>query len=766
MTIIKNTSYVGTYPFKYLDQELVKSLKRAWIPSFISSSTSIQVEKAPVFIELYADLNNCHINLSTIETNAFQGIIEGLASALKGDSLVAMSRNMRRCYFIDLRLSLINLFNTVLGDHPEWLHDLDWEDIEPLELAESTFDQEKVLYWSGWPIRTRKDSIHYLDLSGLYHSHGKEFTLSFYSRWHSFFAKQARANFFETNYLARFLVDHSQDWPPSTFDNPLSIQRFFQALLRSYFLRAHDLGLNLNSRIKSWNRMASNIQEIFFQSGVWPEPFGSGIPKVSGRKVSGALTRISKNSDGVEVHNKLVTDVPLQYTDDQTIEILFRKISADLSLVEHWARSEARDLRKRQLRRVRLAQYGEVPKLVFEPVSVEELGFENVCAIFEHYGFGTKRDEIFTQALGFRMKSTPISHSLGLPETQSLLPFMLLLVIENPKITHAFLKDFELYNEKGQRSGFVKDEAGYHLTGYKDRRKPSLSEMKIFLSPRSASLVQQVIEITAPLREFLKRQGDDNWRKLFLTCGRGWSYPRAGVIPEWNQSREKQTNFEHIRQGLSLHTDMRGEELKKFMHRVSLASVRASRGVQIYLETKSVQQMADALGHSAYSPTLLNHYLPESILAFFQTRWIRIFQRAIVCEALKDSPYLMKATGFESMVELHEFLKNHALKDIPSHLSDPEGIVDSSNSKSTNDQVLIAIDQGILAALLSLNQAVKEATSKNRVSGLARYWSDVSRLIEKEIQDGSDALLKEHLSAAMEHVDPQKMEGLIYDTAA
>jgi hypothetical protein len=126
----------------------------------------------------------------------------------------------------------------------------------------------------------------------------------------------------------------------------------------------------------------------------------------------------------------------------------------------------------------------------------------------------------------------------------------------------------------------------------------------------------------------------------------------------------------------------------------------------------------------------------------------------------------MKATGFESMKELHEFLKNHALKDIPSHLSDPERIADSRDPASSNDQVLISVDQGILSALLSLHYAVEQSPRKHHISGLARYWSNVSRLIEKDIKEGSDALLKEHLANAREHIDPKKMEGLIYDTAA
>jgi len=176
--------------------------------------------------------------------------------------------------------------------------------------------------------------------------------------------------------------------------------------------------------------------------------------------------------------------------------------------------------------------------------------------------------------------------------------------------------------------------------------------------------------------------------------------------------------------------------------------------------------MAEALGHSKYNAALLGHYLPESILAFFQTRWIRIFQRAFICEALKESRFLLKATDFDSMTELHEFLTNHALRDIPKYLSDPEQSSQSETIELDNYQVLISIDAGILSTLISLNRAVLESKRPDDVSGHARYWSDISGLIENEINTGNDPLLKQHLSVAKNNLDPSKMEKIIYETAA
>ena len=143
-------------------------------------------------LEVHADLNDFHVGLGDIETVDFQQFIESFAGVFKGDSLVDTGDDHKGYAFIELKQSLTRTFNSLVGDYPEWLHDLEWADIDARELNESDLDEDKLLYWSGWPIVTRKNQTRYLDLAGLYHSHGKEFAVNFYSRWRSFFAKQAR----------------------------------------------------------------------------------------------------------------------------------------------------------------------------------------------------------------------------------------------------------------------------------------------------------------------------------------------------------------------------------------------------------------------------------------------------------------------------------------------------------------------------------------------------------------------------------------------
>ena len=137
-------------------------------------------------------------------------------------------------------------------------------------------------------------------------------------------------------------------------------------------------------------------------------------------------------------------------------------------------------------------------------------------------------------------------------------------------------------------------------------------------------------------------------------------------------------------------------------------------------------------------------------------------KKAFICEAMKSSPHLLRAASFETIEDLHQFLSNHRLRDIPRHLSNPSN--ESSQIDSNDGHVLISIDVGILTALLSLEKAVKLSPTPKQVNGLARYWSQISQLISNEINKGADPLLQEHLDTARLHADPNRMMRMIHAT--
>jgi hypothetical protein len=170
--------------------------------------------------------------------------------------------------------------------------------------------------------------------------------------------------------------------------------------------------------------------------------------------------------------------------------------------------------------------------------------------------------------------------------------------------------------------------------------------------------------------------------------------------------------------------------------------------------------MAEALGHAQWEPRLLDHYLPKSLQEFFTERWLRIFQTQILVEALKDSPHILEATSFESMSELDEFLENHALRSIPSHLEDPDGI----GAEVTGDpasRVVVCVELGILTVLLSLEGAVRRA--RHSPCGRAIRWARIAEKLVPHLETQTERPeFRAIVAEAKQRANPSRVAHLIY----
>lgn len=753
MPIVRNTSFLVNYPFRVIPDKVLDLMERSAATSTSSPAVTLKL------FECFCDITESRITYPGLSGTAFQRTARSFLDSLRSDGLVGTGTEARRAY----SKQFLSIISSIQKEIPalttfEW----DWNEDNYQTLDTHNLNSDAVRYWNGWEILSSKGKPHFLALADLWNSHGPEFTEQFYESWRLYSEKQARPAYSETNKMVKFLAINRNVWPPATFYHPQGIKDFFLDFLKNFFMETVTNKRSLNSQIKAWGRFVSNCEEAFIQGGVWAVPFGGKLPKPTPKTIPTVQTRVTTTKNGTQVHNKLITTVPLQITDTEAIEILFDKIESDVQIVKSWALSESHKLVERMQRRKLLAKTGTPISGGSGTNDIHTLGVENICATFERDGFINDKSYL-NRYFGSGTPVTDTANYLGLPTWDSLFPFQCLLVMEHPEITTSFLEKFELYDKWGNLSGYC----GNQLKGYKDRRGKTHSEQKIELNSRSAELVDKIIEITTPLRDALKRMGDDRWRELFITCGQGFSNPKSASIPSWNPSKFESSNsfFRKLENQFSEHTNLKGKELASFLSKVSLSSIRASCGVLIYLRTKSVEEMANALGHLKYDPGLLRHYLPDSILAFFQTRWIRIFQRGLICEAMKESPYLLEAANFQSMDELHTFLSHHALRDIPSHLKDPEGLLTTPFIQGEYSHIYISIDPGILTALMSLERAVAFAKPGKTVCGRAHYWAELSKSVVMEIERGNDQLLKSHLIEASRHCNASRMENLIYESS-
>lgn len=730
----------------------------------ISSTTHSTALK---LFECYCDIQNAQVTYLDLSSPSYLDLVRGFMGAMVGDGFVNVHPSTRRA---TARLLLV-VHQALCNDIPAMerleggienaaINDAVWRE------HRSKLSPERIQYWNGWIVETSKGQELYLALPCVWTSHGREFTEDFFLQLKMYFRKHAKPGYTLFNKMAAFLSTNHEDWPAITFQHPQMIKAFFLAFMKDFFMDAYNRGLSINSQISTWNAFVSNCEECFIETGKWAKPYQGGLPKPNRKPELGHGSRKKLGKDGVVVHEKLITPVPLHLTDEEAIELLFSRILTDISIVKFWALEQSSKIIARVHQRKKLAQLGTPIDSGMSGKTIAQVGPENICATFERDGYQRDVDYVLSHFGYDSFKS--IAELLGLPVAYSLHPYQFLLVSEHPEITPSFLRKFLLHDDNGDHIGYVKSDDGAKLIGYKDRKGKKLSEQVINLTADSERWIDEIIEITAPLRDALRKEGNPIWKELFITCGQGFGPPSSPKAPVWNRStfQTKTVLRESLLKQFSPYKKMMPCEPLLFLERVSLSSFRSSCGVEVYLRTKSVSEMAKALGHTTYRSNLLRRYLPDAILSFFQTRWIRIFQRSMICEAMKNSPYLLEATSFESMDELHSFLKNHALKDIPHHLRNPENKPNKEKSTPKDGHVYISIDVGIMTALLSLEAAVKAAPDQHQICGKARYWAEVSKTVGEEIERGHDSLLKEHLQTAKSHCNPSQMEKVIYAAAA
>jgi len=763
LTIVKNTLSLTYCDYQALSPSLIDLLAANASPTYGPMNVGLKL------LDCYCDLTNRKLTHLSLSSESLRTVISGFIGAVRSGELAEGERYSTERWVKTLLLSLSQIRTTMpsvtaLPDYPwsEAAHEANWS-VERLHL-----NPTKLLYWGGWAVTSLKGNTLYVAIPQIWYSHGPEFAEDIYLRWKAHAAKSARPVVTTLNKMLRFLKSSVQSWPACTFKDPIMLQNFFKAFMMNYFVnecvetksRKGDTAKRASVAGKEWKHFMVECEAVFIQSGSWATPYGGGLPKpTTGDKF---LTRLGERN-GVVVHEKLITPVPLQLTDEEALEVLFHDVERDINFVVSWAESQADDLYSRAQRRKNLAEIATPLGRGKGYTLFCNAAYENHCSTFEKHGFPFT-EKTFDRQHGEKSSKIQLAYDLGLPTARSLLPYVFLLISEHPQITPSFILGFELYDNKNKLAGFLETDTGYQLIGFKDRKQGKLSEQKIDLSAKSRKWIDQIIEITDPLRECLKQQGDDSWRELFLTCGAGFSYPRSAVFSTWNAGSLRNASSYHksLKQEFGAILKCPEEVVDEFLYRVNPSSLRASCGVAVYLKTKSVEAMAEALGHSKYNPTLLRDYLPDSILAFFQSRWIRIFQRGIVCEAMKDSPYLLKATSFESMDELHTFLRNHALKDIP-QMEAGEDPSPNNPTVSEVSSVYVSVSPGIMSALLSIEAAVDNAEEPNSVCAKAKYWASVSKLVTSEILRANDGLLKSHLCKAKEIYEPKRVQHMIYE---
>lgn len=779
--IVQKFVAYADYPFEAIDHSTLELFVRASSHVPHSKRSCGPVIKS---LECFLQVTEQRLDLALLTSPKFAAMCKQFVGALYSDHFVVARTKLRytwaKAFLMLLECAKIELPELVIPV-------IEISTTGPTDFVKSyqcqfeglALNSEKVWLWQGWPSTNRSGRTSWLPLYFVYVRLGKEFTEHLYRVCDEYYSGRKAQRIVGLSELVRFIHQYPEELSKAQFARSSFVTQFWRDFYRYYMRIGHSAGVEIAQLTVNWrNEFVFFAKEYLVQSGLFAKQYGE-LPSLRIGRKFGHQTNVKSTSEGIEVKTKLITHIPLNITDSEAMEILFKQIEEDFDLITKWASWATEDIWKRYLRRIDLAPHGRVRKVMYSPSFIRYESDEdkqrwinnqnnpqylqNISATFAHYGYMCSGE---TGAVGllFPPPRDRVAYELALPSTGSLLPHCVLLVARHPKITPSFLENFELFDKHGQRTGFHEIDAGFVLDGRKDRSGPLEGQQVIILTSETTDLVLQIIALTEPLRAFLKARGDDNWRYLLLTCGEGFGYPRR--IRRLASDTSIPERLEALANSLGNTSSLPHVQRLEYVRRFSLPALRAQAGVLIYLKERSARKMAEALGHKEYSPDLLDRYLPRPIKAFFQERWIRIFQTGIVVEALKDSPHLLRASGFTHMAELNQFLQHHVLKKLEVEPEDGsrETKKGRRNSHDTSQsEVMFGVNLEILTALLGLQAAVHAATAA--VSGKAKYWAEITKrlvgFIESEFCIRPD--LKAYLTEAKAVASPQQFAEMIYE---
>lgn len=582
----------------------------------------------------------------------------------------------------------------------------------------SKVNQEKLVFFRGWFINNTKNEV-FVDFIKFYNNFGKNITNDYFKKIELFGLSKGVKTFSNNRALVRELLNLLANKKEIFLSHNDIVQ-----LMKEYFLFHQEKGHDINGKKLSWNWCVELCHSVFNLTE-HEQYFLS--------KTQNYNTHIS-TKNGKQYKTKLITEIPLEVYDNEAFDILFKRINQDVNLITKWAD---------------------------DTINYHYNKFLNVKEEFrvksEYYNKSVKDIAMLKFGKYDRINQSHLYDKDSYLNRNVLFAIAVKLILNHPEITDSFIANFIYLDNKDNIIGISNTDQGTYLIGYKPRKGKTLAEQKILLNNETSKLISILLEMSKDIRKNLKDNNNDLYKKLFISG----SVNNLTVTDFLNTSfMVNKEPFNHIINYLQEQQNISYDDSVNFAKNVSLTKIRASRGVQVYFETQSTTKMAKALGHTKYDPQLLSRYLPAPILEFFQRRWILLFQKGIICEAMKDSAFLLKASSFKEMEQLNTFLENHTLKNIPNVSNDKK-----DKTKSEDDlKVYISVDEEKIAALLSIGKAIENAKDLNNVSSKAIYWKQLGEEIVKEINNNhSYAQYKNIVVNAKNKIQASLFDKVIYE---
>ncbi|WP_332420724.1 hypothetical protein [Vibrio metschnikovii] len=597
-------------------------------------------------------------------------------------------------------------------------------------------DKTKADYLDGWSVVSKEGKEHEAHLDTLYVHFGEAFTNKVHLalRNYAFTQKSSTLNQVLISFRKLFegFSTVYNDRDGLTIEALLSrnhVQLFFHKVFKVLFVRSQAAqNCPRNFHIK-WRYTINCYIECFINTGVFAEPNKSFI--VPGWKdPKDAAPTFSIGGNATQPENlRWFANIPLKIKDEEAVSIIQQRVERDMAHIRHVCLLKLEELLEREDRNKAFQSKGSVKPLssnshnhqYYNLVGADKL--DNTVATFYAHGIAAKYTG-YLSFLGFHSNASQLNTELNLPTKSTLNVLLTLLVMEHPLITPSWLAKWDLFDVNGNMVGYKQVGNQHIAVSYKSRKGATNAQQEVVLNELSKSIVEFLIQHTRMSREHLKQKGNVNWRKMVLTA----TAVSAMRPSNLNGILHSAIDFYDWLQDKSLFdesSDITLKDAKAISDIHSLRSIRRHRGFQIYLETRSMDAVAEALGHEKKDANLLISYLPKPLMDFFNARWIRQFQNAILLEAMKDSVHRLDAVNMSAQ-DIEEFLNNHGISNIPEHFDHgfvQQTTTDNEVSESlVFDQLTYTISTSLLQLLMAIRIVVESSDDGESFLDIVAHW--------------------------------------------
>lgn len=617
-----------------------------------------------------------------------------------------------------------------------------------------TLNTDKEWLWRGWRVQNSAGQPYFLPLLPLAKSMGRDFVDKIYgvvNNYHSPRRAQALPGLRE---FALFLSHRPVE--PKKLLIPGYMKLFWKEFWEFYLQERRKFDKS-ETILKNWVAWKTFARSCLIPSGL--------IAPLLEDEFSGPgelIDMVSSGNEGGGANppESLLIALPDSATDSEAWRLLLVAVPESLKQVELWATKYADDLYARCQRRISLARDGkahpnDLPKgkhgyrYLLDARNPQFL--QNASATLEQHGYPTGH----ILSVMRRNPAERTAYQMGIPMSKALIPHATLIALSDAKITTAFLDDLHLFDVNGKQVGFLEMRGIWYLTGVKRRRGKELAQQRIKLTPAAAKRVAEVIEITAPLRAHLKRQGSDKWRLLFLETGGGFGVPKpVNFSKKTFHAKNCGELAQQFAEACSLPLSRANELAKRF----TLRNVRVTLGVNSFITTHSESEAAHALGHHEFNDQLLARYVPPELVAFYRERWVRAFQHELLIFCAPDENAAMRATGFKDKSELHAFMKQDGYRElekifraneVPKPANAPMA---GKEAKASDSSFVLNANVDNLVALMTIKSGAEDYFLDD---GERIFWKDFSRHMLRQVEERQrhDARLEDMLIQARGIVD-------------